>query len=94
MAGESRWTTGLNVTEMGKQLPQEKIYKITRCFQDLCTGLEEAPSSWKIVKSVLLRQPDAEPQSGIRGDKGHRHDVSDVEVVCNLHSTIGTRMRI
>ena len=28
-------------------------------------GLTEAPSSWKIVKLVFLRKPDAEPKKGI-----------------------------
>ena len=29
-------------------------------------GQMEAPSSWKIVKLVFLRKPDAEPKKGIR----------------------------
>ena len=54
------------VGEMIKQLPKEKIYTITKCFQERFMGLTEAPSSWKIVKLVFLRKPDAEPKKGIR----------------------------
>ena len=48
------------VSEMIKQLPLEKIFTITRCFQELFKG------SWKIVKLIFLRKPDAEPKKGIR----------------------------
>ena len=51
---------------MIKQMPQEKIYEITRCFQDRFRELEDAPRSWKSVKLVLLRKPDAAPKQGIR----------------------------
>ena len=54
------------VGEMIKQLPNEKIYTITKCFQERFMGLTEAPSSWKIEKLVFLRKPDAEPKKGIR----------------------------
>ena len=33
------------VSEMVKQVPQENMYEITRCFQVRFLGLEEAPSS-------------------------------------------------
>ena len=54
------------VTEMFKQVPQEKIYEIARCVQARCMGQEEAPSSWKIVNLVVLQKADAEPKKGIR----------------------------
>ena len=54
------------VSEMIKQLPQEKIYIITKFFQERFMGQTEAPSSWKIVKRVFLRKPDTEPTKGIR----------------------------
>ena len=54
------------VSEMIKHLLLEKICIITRCFQERCMGQMEAPSSWKIVKLVFLRKPDAEPKKGIR----------------------------
>ena len=54
------------VSEMIKQLPLEKIYTVTKCFQERFMGQMEAPSSWKIVKLVFLRKPDAEPKKGIR----------------------------
>ena len=54
------------VSEMIKQLPLEKIYIIKRCFQERLMGKMEAPSSWKIVKLVFSRKPDAEPKKGIR----------------------------
>ena len=41
------------VSEMIKQLPQEKIYEVTRCFQQRFMGKMEAPNSWKIVKLVF-----------------------------------------
>ena len=54
------------VSEMIKQLPQEKIYEVTRCFQQRCMGQMDAPNSWKIVKLVFLRKPDAAPKKGIK----------------------------
>ena len=48
-----------------QQLPLEKFYIITRCFQERFMGQMEAPSSQKTVKLVFLRNPDAEPQKGI-----------------------------
>ena len=50
------------VSEMIKQLPWEKIYTITRWFQERFMGQMEAPSSWNIVRLVFLR----EPRKGIR----------------------------
>ena len=38
------------------------LQEITRCFQDRCLGLEEALSTWNIVKLVVLRKSDAEPK--------------------------------
>ena len=57
------------VSEMIKQLPLEKIYTITRCFQERFMHQMEAPSSWKIVKLVFLRKPDAESKKGIRSNR-------------------------
>ena len=54
------------VNEMIKSLPMEKICTVTRCFQARFMGLMEAPSSWKIVKLVFLRKPDAEPKKRIK----------------------------
>ena len=45
------------VSEMIKQLPQEKVYIMLKCFQERFMGQMEAPSSWKIVKLVFLRKP-------------------------------------
>ena len=44
------------VSEMIKRLPMEKIYTITRCFQERFMGMMESPSSWKVVKLVFLMQ--------------------------------------
>ena len=52
-------------SEMIKQLPQEDIFKITRSFQDRFVELEEALSSWNIVKLVFLWKTDVEPKRGI-----------------------------
>ena len=54
------------VSEMIKQLSFEKIHITTRCFQERFVGEMEAPSSWKIVVWVFLREPDAEPKKGTR----------------------------
>ena len=51
---------------MIKQLPKEKIYIISKCFQDRFVGHMEAPSSWKIVKLVFYEKLDAEPKKDIR----------------------------
>ena len=53
------------VSEMIKQLLYEEIYIITKCFQESFMVQMEAPSSWKIVRLVFLREPDAEPKKGI-----------------------------
>ena len=54
------------VSEMIKKLSMEKIYTATRCFQERFLGQMESPSSWKVVKLVFLRKPDAAPKKGIR----------------------------
>ena len=65
---------------MIEQLPREKIYEITRCFQDRFVALEDAPSSWKSVTLVFLRKPDAARQTGIRSCKAIALTSGDVEV--------------
>ena len=52
------------VSEMIKKFPQEKIYEITRGFQERFMELNDAPSSWRIVKLIFLRKPDAAPRTG------------------------------
>ena len=49
--------------------PLEKIYTVTMCFQELFIGIMETPSSWKVVKLVFLRKPDAAPTEGIRSNR-------------------------
>ena len=55
-------------------------------------GLMESPRSWKIVKLVFLRNPEAAPKKGIRRptqrlfqkkrrEQSNSSDVGDVEVV-------------
>ena len=44
----------------------EEIYTMARCFQERFLGLMESPSSWKVVKLVFLKKPDAAPSKGIR----------------------------
>ena len=64
------------VSEMIKRLPMEKIYTIASCawrdilyyhemFSGMISGLMESPSSWKVVKLVFLRKPDAATTKGI-----------------------------
>ena len=50
------------VSEMIERLPMEKIYTITRCFQERFMGMMESPSSRKVVKLVFY----AAPTKGIR----------------------------
>ena len=52
-------------SEMIKRLPFEKIYTIARCFQERFMGQMESPSSWKVVKLVFSKKPDAAPTEGI-----------------------------
>ena len=42
------------VSEIIKQLPQEKIFEITRRSQARLVGLEEAPTSWRILKLIHI----------------------------------------
>ena len=61
------------VSEMIKQLPfREDLYN-HECFQERFEGQMEAPSSWKIVKLIFLRKPDAEPKKGNRSYKAIAH---------------------
>ena len=53
-------------SEMIKQLPLENININTKCLQERFMGHMEAQSSWKIVRLVFFRKPDAEPKKGIR----------------------------
>ena len=57
------------VSEMIKKLLSEKIYTIARCFHERSMALMESPSSWKIVKLVFFRKPDAAPKKGIRNNR-------------------------
>ena len=57
------------VSEMIKQLPLEKIYTFTMCFQERFMSKMEAPSSWKIVRLVFLQKPDIESKKGIRSQR-------------------------
>ena len=50
---------------MIKILLLDKIYTIARCFEDRFVGQMGAPDSWKVVKLVFLRKPDAEPKKVI-----------------------------
>ena len=80
MAGERERVNGPEeciVSEMMKQLPQENIDGMTRCFQNRSVEVEDAPSSWGIVKLVFLRKPDAEPKKRDKKLQGYRIDVSD-----------------
>ena len=64
---------------MIKQLPMSKIIIIKRCFQERFMGQMEAPSSWKIVKLVFSRKPDADQRRG--SEATEVADISDVEVL-------------
>ena len=53
------------MSETIKKLPMEKFYTFAKCFQERFMDLMESPSSWKIVKLVFLKKPDAAPKKGI-----------------------------
>ena len=57
------------VSEWIKHLPLGTICTTIKCFQERFMGQTESPNSWKIVKPVFLRKPDAEPKKGIRSYK-------------------------
>ena len=54
------------LSEMIKRLPMEKIFTVTRCFQERFVGMMESPNSWKVVNLVFLRKPDAAPTKEVR----------------------------
>ena len=54
------------VSQMIKRLPMEKIYIITKCFQERFLGRMEVSELMQVVKLVFLRKPDAAPTKGIR----------------------------
>ena len=68
------------VSEMIKQLPLEKIYIITLCFQERLLGQMEAPSSWKIEIGVLT-ETGCRAKEGDQKLQSHSVDIGDVEVV-------------
>ena len=75
------------VSEMIKQLHKKQFYDIIRYFQDRMMELEEARSSWKIV-----RTSDAEPEKRNKKLPTHRGDVGDVDMVCDLcNSSVGKK---
>ena len=49
-------------------MSENKVKRARRldCKRDDQTGLEDAPSSWRIVKLVFLRKPDAGPKKWLR----------------------------
>ena len=69
------------VTEMTKELPQEKIFEISKFFQHRFMGQEDAHGSLGLFKLVCLSQPDAEPKKGTHTLQGRRAHIGDVEVV-------------
>ena len=82
------------VSEMMKQFPQEKIYEVTRCFQQRCMGQMDAPNSWKIVNMVFFAETRCGTKERHQKLQRHRDDVCHVEVVRDLSdSTPGRRKR-
>ena len=57
------------VTEMIKQLPQEKLYDIARCCQDRFMGLEAAHQLLQDRHIGVPRKPDDEPEKWIRNHR-------------------------
>ena len=49
------------VNEMIKRLPMEKIYTITKCFQERFMGMMESPSSRTVVKPCVLEEAGCRP---------------------------------
>ena len=47
----------------------KKIYTLTLCYQERFMGMMEFSSSWKVVKMVFLKNPDAPPTKGIRSHR-------------------------
>ena len=62
----SQWTRRLHRDGDDKTASTGTFFQFARCFQDRSVELEDAPRSWKIVKMVFLRKPDAEPNKVIR----------------------------
>ena len=54
-------------------------------FSRTLLGKVESPSSWKIVKLIFLRKPDAEPKKRDQKLQGHCPDIGDVEVTRVLY---------
>ena len=73
------------VTEKIKATFTGQLHEIARCFHGRLVGQEEAPSSWKIVKLVLLWKLDAYPQKRNQQLEGHRTDVEAACVQCNFY---------
>ena len=57
-------------------------------------GLEDVPSSWKIVKLIFLRKPDAEPEKGIRKCKAIAPTSLMPKWCATSSSTVGKTERI
>ena len=56
-------------------------------------GLMDSPSSWKIVKLVFLRKPDAASKEGIRSSRATALTsvMSKCYASCTIYSSLGER---
>ena len=70
------------VSEMIKQLLQEKMYIITKCFQERFMGLTDARSSWKIVKIGVSTKTRRGTKERNQEPQGHGTDIEMVRGVC------------
>ena len=73
------------VSEMIQLLPRENIYAITRCFPDRYMGLDDAPSSRRIVKLIFLRKTRCGTEERDKKLRGYCADVRDVDVACGVY---------
>ena len=55
------------VTERLRCLPTETVNEVACCFDKRFKGECWAPDAWKVLRLVLLKEPDANLEKGLRG---------------------------
>ena len=70
---------------MLRNLPMESVYEITQWFEKRFREERRAPESWKVLRLVFLKRPDARLEKGLRTpyDRAQRQ-VSTVGI-CRLY---------
>ena len=83
------------VVEMVKQLPLEKIYIVTKCFQERFMGQKEASKFTEDCETGVITKNGRGTKEMDQKLQGHCAHIGNVEVECVLHcSASGNRKNL